>query len=335
MPLRSLSTGFIVAGAIGALLTTACQDGGREALDFRFDIPRSEAFPARLSDYGLYAEPMANLAPAASVVEYELSAPLFTDYSRKQRLLRLPADGTMDVVDGLSSRFPEGTVVAKTFYYPQDFRDASLGWDVVETRLLVMRGGQWNVATYIWNEAQTDAVLALDGEQMRLEWISATGDTRSTDYEVPSEVACVTCHQRDGEVELIGLRPRNLNLDVLREGATVNQLEHLDGQGLLSGVPLETLSRIPAYENAENELEARARSYLDANCAHCHNPDGWRRPARRDFDFRFETPLADTGLLGKQRDVEAVLVDGEMPYIGTTLVHDEGVDLVLSYLGTL
>ncbi len=320
------------------LLAFGCQgwdDSGRDELDVSFDIPRGEEFPASLSAYELFDEPMADLVPSGASVEYELASPLFTDYSRKQRLLKLPPGGTMEVIDGLTSRFPEGTVVAKTFYYPLDFADESLGWEVIETRVMVMREGEWNVATYIWNESQTDAALSLDGAEMLVRWASETGQERATDYEIPNEIACVTCHQRDGAADLIGLRPRNLNIDVRRDGAEVNQIEYLRSRSLLSGAAADTVTTIPAYEDPSNELELRARAYLDANCAHCHNPSAWHKAAKKNFDFRYATPLDETGILDERHDFDKALLDGEMPLTGTTLIHEEGLDIVFSYLDTL
>ena len=189
--------------------------------------------------------------------------------------------------------------------------------------------------TYIWDEAQADAVLSLDGAETRIDWVSEAGEERSTDYEIPDEVACVTCHQRDGAADLIGLRPRNLNIDVLRDGTEVNQIEYLRSRSLLSGVAADTVATIPAYEDHSTDLELRARAYLDANCAHCHNPSAWEKAAEKDFDFRYETPLHETGILDEPHDFKQALRDGEMPLAGTTLIHDQGVDLVLGYLDTL
>ena len=324
-----------IACVLWAAGGAGCGNGDRDELDTSFAIPRSEPFAPVLSAYELFDGPMAELAPASDVLEYELASPLFTDYSSKQRLLKLPPGTQIRIVGPLSASFPEGTVVAKTFYYPRDLRKPAEDWRILETRLLVLRDGLWNVATYRWNAAQTEATLLLDGEVTPIDWIAEGGQSRSTDYEVPGEVACVTCHQRSGEVTLIGLRPRNLNIAVLRDGVPVNQLEDLRARGLLADEGIELVATLPAYEDSTQDLEARARAYLDTNCAHCHNPDAWRRSARQDFDFRYETPLASSGISSGREDIRDVLIDGEMPLTGTTVPHAEGIELVLSYLDTL
>jgi len=43
-------------------------------------------------------------------------------------------------------------------------------------------------------------------------------------------------------------------------------------------------------------LEARVRSYFDSNCAYCHNSTA--APEGTAFVLEFDTPLADSGLVG-------------------------------------
>lgn len=309
--------------------------GGPEDLDTEFPIPRSEAFAQTLSTYALFEGDMSNLVPAEDTYLYELSSELFTDYAKKQRLVKLPVGQSADVLSDRIADFPEGTIVAKTFYFPSDMRDESLGRRIIETRLMVMTGGVWNVATYIWNEDQTDAVVNLDDVTTDVTWISEAGQTRTTEYEIPGEVACVSCHQLSGDVELLGLTPRNLNRDVSRDGDTVNQLAHLQAVSVLSEIDPASIASIVDYADTSNTLATRARAYLDVNCSHCHNPDAWEEPAEEDLDLRFETPLGQTGIQGEADEIEELLTEGNMPYIGTTVLHDEGIQLVLDYLDTL
>jgi hypothetical protein len=51
--------------------------------------------------------------------------------------------------------------------------------------------------------------------------------------------------------------------------------------------------RLVAVSDAGATLEHRARSYLDANCAHCHLPGG----VRANFDARFDTSLERQNLI--------------------------------------
>ncbi|MEM6296716.1 MAG: hypothetical protein AAGA54_35950 [Myxococcota bacterium] len=322
---------------VASLLATGC--GGQrfepDPYDVDFDIPRSESFPQQLSAYGLFEEPMASLRPGERVVPYELSSELFTDYAEKQRLLRLPIDEVITIRDDGALEYPEGAVLVKTFFYPSDMRDPSASRRILETRLLVKNAGQWNAATYLWNEPQTDATLLLDGTSTAVSWLDESGKSRTTDYVVPHERECVTCHQSDGDAVFIGPTLRNLNRSVERDGSELNQLDHLQAQGILADVEAASAPSVPNDKDASLSLTDRARAYLDINCAHCHSPGRWDEAARRDLDFRYATPLGQTGLTDKPDRVVRQLRDGSMPYLGTTLRHDEGVALVLEYLESL
>ncbi len=325
--------GFVVA----SLLATGCE-GQRfepDPYDVDFDIPRSESFPQQLSAYGVFEEPMASLRPGERVVPYELSSELFTDYAEKQRLLRLPIDEVITIRDDGALEYPDGAVLVKTFFYPSDMRNPAASRRILETRLLVKNAGQWNAATYLWNDAQTDATLLLDGTTTTVSWLDESGQSRTTDYVVPHEGECVTCHQSDDEVVFIGPTLRNLNRAVERDGSELNQLDHLQAQGILADVEAASASSVPDYKDASLSLTDRARAYLDINCAHCHSPGRWDEAARRDLDLRYATSLDQTGLTDKPDRVARQLRDGTMPYLGTTLRHDEGVELVLEYLQNL
>ena len=82
---RSLWISFVM------LLPVACTGVDEGQLDFDFDIPRTEPFPQNLSSYGIYQSDMASLAPAEGVHLYEMSSILFTDYAKKQRLVKVVA----------------------------------------------------------------------------------------------------------------------------------------------------------------------------------------------------------------------------------------------------
>jgi len=77
-------------------------------------------------------------------------------------------------------QFPIGTVMAKTFSYRHDFRDASRGERLLETRIEMRCDDGWFGASYLWNADQTDAKLALGGAAMEVGWIHNDGKPRTT-----------------------------------------------------------------------------------------------------------------------------------------------------------
>jgi hypothetical protein len=121
----------------------------------------------------------------------------------------------------------------------------------------------------------------------------------------------------------------------MRDGGELNQLDYLSGEGVLDSIDPSVASSIPDYRDTELSLAERGRAYLDINCAHCHNPGGWDEATERDFDFRYDTPFGDTGLAFDAQRVSRALERGEMPFLGTTMPHAEGIELVLAYLESL
>jgi uncharacterized repeat protein (TIGR03806 family) len=253
----------------------------------------------------------------------------------KQRLVYIPDGTQVTHIDNGIPDFPEGSILVKTFYYPVDERDATQGHQVIETRLEILSDGEWNVGTYVWNEEQTDAELILKGKDTTVSWIDTTGSERSIDYHYPSQKECVACHQQEEAVAPIGPSMRNLNIEIASADLTQNQLDHLQATNLMASVDASTVSTIPDYKDESLPLEDRARAYMDMNCAHCHNPGGWKEASNRDFDFRFETSLSDSHIAEKKDKIKRVLENGEMPYLGVTVLHEEGVALVVEYLDSL
>ncbi len=102
-------------------------------------------------------------------------------------------------------------------------------------------------------------------------------------------------------------------------------------------------------------LEARVRSYLDANCAHCHQPGVIERGG---LDLRFITPLERTALLGPggrrgpdRRDIPHVqpgnahaseiylrlasVGSDAMPPLGRMRVDEPGLALIREWIESL
>ena len=105
--------------------------------------------------------------------------------------------------------------------------------------------------------------------------------------------------------------------------------EHLDG------FDISTVSTIPDYKDENNSVEEKARAYFDMNCSHCHRPKAWKKATERDFDFQYETSLRESNILDKKSKILEVFRDGEMPYLGVTVVDDEGLQIIEAYLDSL
>ncbi len=156
----------------------------------------------------------------------------------------------------------------------------------------------WYDVTYRWNAAGTDAELLFDGQSQPLTLTDAAGKTTSRNWTYPSRTQCMTCHNPVSGGSL-GLMTRQLNKAHFYPvtGRTANQLETLSALGIFqtpiapTAIPnLPTLK--PASDSAAT-LAQRARSYLDSNCAYCHQPGG----VRASFDARYTTPLENTAIL--------------------------------------
>ncbi|MCB0445067.1 MAG: fibronectin type III domain-containing protein [Gelidibacter sp.] len=298
--------------------------------------PVSTEFQPTLSEMNLFAGTLNQLQPSAYAFEYQLHTPLFTDYAHKQRLIALPAGQTLEVNGDGFPNFPDNTVIAKTFYYNIDDRDESLGKTIVETRVLIKKSGIWQLGNYKWNTAQTEAYLDTDGGTVPLVWIDTDGNENSVNYNIPNSQDCIKCHNNTGIITPIGPKLRSLNFEV----NGINQLQKLKDFNLLNGLSSpDDISILPNWEDTNNyTLAERARAYLDVNCAHCHSPGGFCSD-QMPLDFRYETPFEDTNI-----DAFKYAISGytsfyspgvSMPLIGTTMVHQEGHDLIQAYVNSL
>jgi mono/diheme cytochrome c family protein len=239
---------------------------------------------------------------------------------------------TVNTAGGLPD-FPEGTILVKTFYYYNDRRDPAKGKRIIETRLEIKSNSRWNVATYLWNAEQTDAVLATTGFNTTVNWIDQQGKGRVISYHVPSNRECATCHNSSDAVIPIGPKLRNLNTTVTRNATAVNQLTYFYNSGILEAVDPHTTPELPAWNDASYTLAERGRAYLDVNCAHCHKSGGIASDAALFFDY--DKSFHDTGINSKKKAIVDKMKSGQMPRIGTSIVHDEGLELIRKYIDSL
>jgi uncharacterized repeat protein (TIGR03806 family) len=221
-----------------------------------------------LDGYGIFEGTGATQSPAAGVHPYDVIAQLFADDALKHRFIKLPAGTHAVYSDGEPWELPVGAIVVKTFSYPRDARDPSQGQRLIETRLLIRAATEIVPITYIWNDAQTAARREVAGRDVHVEWTDDQGAARATEYRIPTTNDCKRCH---GEkvVNLLGVRTRQLDRAM---STGENQIDALAARGFFATPPPVTGRDhlVDPYDPAAS-IDARGRSYLDANCGHCHN----------------------------------------------------------------
>lgn len=335
--------------------------------------------PPLLSDWRQLDISDGRLGLSEGTLPYTLNSALFSDYAHKLRTISTP-DGAnpAEYHDEDVFAFPVGTIITKTFYYPvaggelqkvraEDALTESLDLTavhLVETRVLTHRSDGWVAFPYVWNADQTEATLARTGDLIPMTLRDAETQTEVPfTYVVPDTNQCAGCHATNNTTRVllpIGPKARHLNRDVEWRGTPMRQLELWQAMGILGDTPNPNdLPQSPVWDDDTVPLEARARAYLDINCAHCHNRVG---PA--DTSGLFLEPSTD---LGRQLGVckppiaagtgtgdrrvgispgepdESIFIfrmittdpGAMMPEVGRAIIHDEGVDLMSLWISSL
>ncbi len=299
--------------------------------------------------------------PAEGVVPYDLNSALFSDYAAKYRFVKLPPGTSATYHETDAFDFPVGTVIAKTFAYPHDLREPAKGQRLIETRILKHDPQGWVGLPYIWNGEQTEATLDVAGGTVDVEWIHSDGKPRTDNYIIPNTNQCKGCHETTDGMRPIGPKARHVNRDFAYADGTENQLAHWTRMGMLSGAPEPAKApRSPVWDDPKSgTLDARARAWLEINCAHCHSPTGPARNSGLDLLASqsdpvkygvFKAPVAagrgSGGLLysivpGKPDEsilafrIASTDAGIMMPELGKRMVPEEAVALVREWIAQM
>ncbi len=285
-------TVFILLGLANVI--SSCGDNDLQP------IANSATLPTRLSDYGMFVNGGTGL-PTAGFHPYRLATPLFTDYAEKQRLLYLPKGSHLSFDHTGNPVFPDSSMLVKTFFYYADKRDTTAGKLLIETRILIKVDGQWNVGTYEWNEAQTDAFLLDGGTDKTVSWVNESGVRKSIFYHIPSSADCSGCHRFGQSIIPIGPKARNLNISLKGHPGHENQLLNFQKNGIVKLAPADLQTALPDWQNSPHTLAQRARAYLDVNCAHCHSSTGLAQNTRLFLDYTL--PFEETRIHARRDDI--------------------------------
>ncbi|MGI6854500.1 SO2930 family diheme c-type cytochrome [Mesorhizobium sp. 1B3] len=281
--------------------------------------------PKLLSEFGFFEDARAQ-KPAEGVIPFDLSTPLFSDGALKYRFVHVPKGKSAAFHESEAFDFPEGTALIKTFAFAADQRAPDKAIRLIETRVLLRQADGWQAWAYLWNEEQTDAVLKIAGAKVNIATIAADGEPLAFTYAVPNKNQCKACHAFNDEIVPLGPKARNLNHNFPYDGGNENQIAHWAAAGMLSGAPApEAAPTVPDWRDAGASLDARARTWLDVNCAHCHRKEGpasnsglWLTYGEKDpvkIGVRKRPVAAGKGSGGRQFDILPGDPDGSiLPY---------------------
>jgi glucose/arabinose dehydrogenase/mono/diheme cytochrome c family protein len=226
--------------------------------------------------------------------------------------LALPAGAKLRFDTNGAARMPAGAVLIRDF-----FRESAPGGSAtltrIETRLVALDEPRAWGASYRWTSAD-EAVLQEEGDVADVGpvadakgrptplnwWFPALDDglawpTPNVGFSFPLSLAQLAVVEDGAESKWSQL-------------AEWRQAGWIDDNVTEPAAPFRTV----ALNDREAPVEQRVRSYLDANCAVCHQPGG---ASRGLFDARFATPLADAGL------VPGELAAGDLGIAGARLVE--------------
>lgn len=311
----------------------------------------------KLSDYNFFSGNINALIPSSDVLPYDLNSPLFSDYSTKERFVWMPDGTAASYTTDHVLDFPEGAILIKNFYYNNDDRDLSKGRRLMETRLLINRGEEWDAYGYTWNEEQTDAHYDVVGDIKEVSWINADGEMMNVDYIIPNKNQCKGCHAYDNKLKPIGPKVRNLNKAFQYTDGEMNQLDRWAAMGYLSEYQSENEHpKVAVWNDSSAGLHDRAMAYLDINCGHCHNPKGAGNTSgltlfadqaqNVHLGVYKATVSAGAGTGGHTYSIvpgspeTSIMVyrmrslnpGAMMPELGRQSVHEEGVELIAQWI---
>lgn len=330
------------------------------ATTYKQDKVSTHAYKEKLSEYGFFEGKINEQKPAQNVMPYTLNTPLFSDYAYKLRFVQLPDNQSVAYNPDSVLQFPKGTAIIKTFYYKNDERNEKKGRRLIETRVLLNQENGWVALPYIWNDAQTDAVLEVTGGNTKVSWRDAQGAKKEFEYIVPNMNQCKGCHERNGVMTPIGPSVRQLNGDFQYADGSENQLIKWKTANILRGMDdVKNAPKMVHYDDVTASLDDRARAYLDINCAHCHNKTGPAQTSGLFLDWNikdsmvygfYKTPIAagrGAGNLkfdivpGKPNEsilafrMESIDPGIMMPELGRSLQHTEGVKLIKDWIQSM
>lgn len=319
--------------------------------------------PKLLSQTGAFKSVAnANLVPIDNMVPFTPISQLWSDRAVKSRWISIPMSTKINWNAKDNWTYPQGTVAVKHFALPVDAKNPATV-KPLETRLVVTKAdGKVYGVTYKWRADGSDADLLTTGATQDFTITNADNTTTTQTWTYPSPQDCLSCHNAESS-QILGLSTRQINSNYTYPGnVTENQLVHFNNLAMFSPAivnsQVDTYDKLAALSDTSADMEKRIKSYLDANCAHCHGTGN----GASQWDARYYTPLAQmkivdaltTGIRDYSKDygilsakvvasgkaAESILYirdksvnpSDRMPPIGRSLEHTEYITLLNQWI---
>ncbi|WP_162136223.1 PQQ-dependent sugar dehydrogenase [Zavarzinella formosa] len=342
-------------------------------------VPNEEAgkpqppFPKKLSETGLWND-LSGDKLAAGTYAYSINAEPWADHAAMSRVVAIPGEGSATIYHSLQKVpdtawfntrvfFPKNAVLAKTFTLEMEAGQPA-SRRRVETQVMHFNGVEWRGYTYKWNDAQTDASLvAATGEDVELKVKDAAspGRVRRQTWHFSGRSECRQCHN-PWAGEVLSFTEPQLRSDVSKAGDNTSW-NHLSALGVikrgdekLKPGEIDDVKLLVNPYSTEADKTAKARSYLQVNCSHCHQ---FGAGGSVNIDLRMETELDRMNVLEEKPvqgtfDIPGCQIvapgdpyrsalyyriakqgRGRMPHIGSELADDRGVKLIRDWIRQL
>lgn len=311
-------------------------------------------FPRKLSQTGLFTD-VVKQTTAEGVHAFDIRAPMWADGARGSRFIGVPK-GKIETNLWTTDKgktdskviWPKDAVLAKTLTLQTEEGKAD-SVKKIETQVLHFDGLAWNAYSYRWNDAGTDAELVpAAGDERKVELVGKQypGGKHQYTYRFHNRAECLRCHNAWSGFAL-SFQPQQLS-----DMDAVLETEQVDAKFFKRSTA--RLENPYAHDKtAPKQQEALARSWLHANCAHCHRENGGgsvplmlnaelaldemraveATPTRGDFGMK------NVKVIKKGDPSGSVLLhriattgSGHMPVIGAHEVDEAGLQLLKEWI---
>lgn len=349
--------------AEGELLVLDYAGGIYKLEDNEVDVDVTR-FPRTISATGIFRE---GVERAVGVYGYVLAQPQWEDGASADHAIGLPSEDDVMLQRNGTMLYPEGTVLVKTLSVAES---GKVGRTRLETQVMFLENAQWQFYTYAWRDDQLDADLVpAEGgnRELVIDDPLAFGGKRTLNWRFHSRSECMTCH--NSRATVLGFVLPQLNafsgkpvqehrsqLHTLIEQKVIQLINPIGGKENAHSVKGLKDDIASFHNGSSTDTPSIVKSYLAANCSHCHRPSGggnatidlqyqtsWEnmklinhRPTRGSFgiqDARIVSAGDPTGSVLLYRLATGGL--GHMPHLGARTPDWDAIDLIKRWINEL